>query len=56
MSSTANHSVIWLESFELKEHNIAGLRVHADNEVAKKLYESLGFTVEASFKALIWRK
>jgi ribosomal protein S18 acetylase RimI-like enzyme len=34
----------------------AGLRVHFDNKVAKKLYESLGFQTVESRNALIWRK
>ncbi|MFW9920254.1 MAG: GNAT family N-acetyltransferase [Candidatus Thorarchaeota archaeon] len=34
----------------------AGLRVHMENKVALQLYESLGFSKEASHRALIWRK
>jgi RimJ/RimL family protein N-acetyltransferase len=42
----------------LKEKGIeeGRLRVHADNEAAIGLYESLGFTKSDSKRALIWRK
>ncbi len=42
----------------LKEQDIefARLRVHAENENAIHLYESLGMTQASSYRALIWRK
>ncbi len=37
------------------EKETAGLRVHAENKVALHLYESFGFKIKASYKALLWR-